>query len=136
MEDFGKPLQDAGIIKGEAVTVAYQMSHVSMRTDEAKKMLVKGGRLIDNDQLCIVIESNRETVAAANATGVYAENLAAVSAREQWDVCSISHVPKAAANERAVNETAAEDMDAKPAHAKRRHGDLVAAPHDQNLRQI
>ncbi|XP_049271165.1 uncharacterized protein LOC125758229 [Rhipicephalus sanguineus] len=65
IEDFRKPLQDAGVIKDVAVIGAYQMSHVwlvNLRTDEAKKKLVEAGRLVVKDRLCIVIDPNRQEV--------------------------------------------------------------------------
>ncbi|XP_049522543.1 uncharacterized protein LOC125945033 [Dermacentor silvarum] len=65
IEDFRKPLQDAGVIKDVAVIGAYQMSHVwlvNLRTDEAKKKLIEAGRLVVKDRLCIVIDPNRQEV--------------------------------------------------------------------------
>ncbi|KAH6940932.1 hypothetical protein HPB50_010438 [Hyalomma asiaticum] len=65
IEDFRKPLQDAGVIKDVAVIGAYQMSHVwlvNLRSDEAKKKLVEAGRLVVKERLCIVIDPNRQEV--------------------------------------------------------------------------
>lgn len=78
----------------------------------------------------------RQVPVAANADGVAAGNLAEDFAGEQRDACSVSQVPEAADKEPAVIETAAEEMDAEAAPAKRRHEDVVAASQDQRLRQI
>lgn len=78
----------------------------------------------------------RQEPVEANADGVDVGNLAEESAREQRDACSVSQVPEAAGKEPAVIATAAEEMDAEAAPAKRRHEDVVAASQDQRMRQI
>ncbi|KAL1420502.1 hypothetical protein MTO96_004536 [Rhipicephalus appendiculatus] len=67
-----------------------------------------------------------ETV-PGNPDCIDAENLAEESVREQPDACSVSQVPKVVDKEPAVIKTAAEEMDAEAAPAKRRHEDVVAA---------
>lgn len=63
IEDFRKPLGDAGVLGEVARFGALQMSHVwllDLRTDEAKKKLLDAGRLVVKGRQCIVIDPYRQ----------------------------------------------------------------------------
>lgn len=63
IQDFRKPLEDAGVIKDLTGIGAYQMSHVwllKFRTDAAKLKLLELGRLFVGGSPCLVMEPTRQ----------------------------------------------------------------------------
>ncbi|XP_075535627.1 uncharacterized protein LOC142571280 [Dermacentor variabilis] len=63
IDDFRKPLKDAGVIQQVGGIGAYQMSHVwllNMKTDEAKQMLLDAGPLLVKNRTCLVIDPARQ----------------------------------------------------------------------------
>ncbi|KAH6934741.1 hypothetical protein HPB50_000619 [Hyalomma asiaticum] len=84
IEDFRKPLQDAGVIKDVAVIGAYQMSHDGSVSGHQSATVVDAG------------DDVRQAPGTANADGVDSEHSREESAREQRDARSVSQIPEAA----------------------------------------
>lgn len=63
IDDFRKPLKDAGIIQQVGGIGAYQMSHVwllNLKTDEAKQALIDAGPLLVKNRPCLIIDPARQ----------------------------------------------------------------------------
>lgn len=63
IDDFRKPLKDAGIIQQVGGIGAYQMSHVwllNLKTDEAKQALLDAGPLLVKNRPCLIIDPARQ----------------------------------------------------------------------------
>ncbi|XP_049518831.1 uncharacterized protein LOC125943519 [Dermacentor silvarum] len=63
IDDFRKPLKDAGIIQQVDGIGAYQMSHVwllNLKTDEAKQALLDAGPLLAKNRPCLIIDPARQ----------------------------------------------------------------------------
>ncbi|KAH6935988.1 hypothetical protein HPB50_012166 [Hyalomma asiaticum] len=119
IEDFRKPLQDAGVIRDVAVIGAYQMTVASLGINRQRwstRVTTYAKRRGQRTRTALTRSTRERNPPESGETRV-------ASRRFQ--------------RQRAPNsEAAAEKMDAETAPAKRRHNDVVAVSQSQRLRQI
>lgn len=63
LEDFRRPLGDAGVLGEVARIGAFQMSHVwllDLRTDAAKQRLLGAGQLVVKGRKCLIVDPYRQ----------------------------------------------------------------------------